>query len=135
MEHHLKIGSVPLHSLDDHIFPQVKGVYELLLNLLIKLVVKGINPDDFIKNFREILSDFRRGKGNNRKASLLPPDIPVLNFPGGGAVLHRELLLLPGQMQRLMLFLKLCRLFPEGFHHCRSAVNAGLLPILFKAFF
>ena len=96
MEHYPEIGSVPLHPPDQHIFPQVKGIDDPLLHLLIKPVIQGIDPDHLIENLRKALSDLRRGKGDDGEAPLLLPDIAVLDFPCGGAVFYGKLLLLRG---------------------------------------
>ena len=64
----------------------IQSVDHPLLYSLIKLGIQGIDPDDFIKDLRILLSDLRNRKRDHREAPFLPLDILVCDLPGSAVI-------------------------------------------------
>ena len=72
----------------------IQHIDELLLNLLVQLVIQGINLHGLGKNLLKPGTDCRNRVGNNRKAALLSLQILVAHLPHRTHLMHAELLLL-----------------------------------------
>ena len=93
VQHDLHACPVLSSALYDHIFSKVKGIYDLLLDLLIFLIIQGIDPDHLIEDLRIVLTDLRCRESNDGKASFFSLNITVLNFTGLCHILYSKLLL------------------------------------------
>ncbi len=129
---YLYIRLVSVLSFDQHGRALVQHIYDLLLHIPVKHVIQRIDTHHVIKNFLILLPDLRHGKGNDRKAALLPPNILVLDIGNLSRIGYRKLLLFFAQTACRLLVFRHKGDLPEALHHCRSAVKGRQLLMPFE---